>query len=339
MGGEILQVGNLKARKNFVPLPYRRVSYQPYDGAMAAAAIEAYLLAREVYRRTDLVILHSPTGQHAVAAVQRAGSESLFTRVEAVEILALPEQCVFLHSPATDPANPSALAKLAHEHGVDSNRTAIVQGAFDHINLIHRPDPFVLRVVEVSPPDPPKLYQMAEHVLSYADLPAIRLELERIDIRELCYSVRPEAYLVPCRSGGLDDLGAPVHFLDERPPERQPWTLIGCERSLQFHRHYYGDEPPRVEMCPRRLTAASDCPTLLKCCLLEFDIERDGHTVVVPWGADLALVERALRLLTLDIATNRTSSPPLPLGEGWGEGGSKKSVCSDNEHTQEAEHD
>src|SRR5205823_7739419 len=88
------------------------------------------------------------------------------------------------------------------------------------------------------------IYKMAEHVLSYADLPPICLELERIDLRELCARVRPEAYLVPCRSGGLDDLGAPVYFLDERPPVRRPWTLIGCERSLQFHRHYYGDEPP-----------------------------------------------------------------------------------------------
>jgi hypothetical protein len=233
-----------------------------------------------------------------VAAVQRAGSDALFARVEAVELLALPADCVFIRSPETDPANRSALAKLAREYHVGSDRTAVVQGAFDHINIIHRPDPLVLRVVEVAPPDPPKLYKMAEHVLSYADLPPIYLELERIDLRELCARVRPEAYLVPCRSGGLDDLGAPVYFLDERPPVRRPWTLIGCERSLQFHRHYYGDEPPRVEMCPRRLAPASGRPTLLKCCLLEFDIEQEGMTAVVPWGADLPMVEQALGLLS-----------------------------------------
>jgi hypothetical protein len=244
------------------------------------------------------VVLHKAEHEWAVAAVQRAGSDALFARVEAVEVLALPADCVFIRSSETDPANRSALAKLAREHRVDSDRTAVVQGAFDHINIIHRPDPLVLRVVEVAPPDPPKLYKMAEHVLSYADLPPICLELERIDVRELCARVRPEAYLVPCRSGGLDDLGAPVYFLDERPPVRRPWTLIGCERSLQFHRHYYGDEPPRVEMCPRRLAPASGRPTLLKCCLLEFDIEHDGMTAVVPWGADLPMVEQALVLLS-----------------------------------------
>ena len=297
MGGEVLRVGNLKSQKNFVPLPYRRVSYQPYDGAMTAEGVTAHVQAREVYRRTDIVILHNPAGELAVAAVQRAESDSLFTRVEAVEVLALPETCVFLESADTDPANPSALAQLARAHGVGPDGTAVVQGAFDHINLIHRPEPLVVRVVEVAPPEPPKLFAMAEHVLSYARLPPICLELERIDLRSLCAGVHPEAYLVPCRSGGLDDLGAPVHFLDERPPVRQPWILIGCERSLQFHRHYYGDEPPRVEMCPRRLTPASDRPTLLKCCLLEFDIELEGQTVIVPWGADLAMVEQALALL------------------------------------------
>ncbi len=297
MHGDILKVGALKARKNFVPLPYRRVSYQPYDGPMTTEAVTAHLLGREVYRRTDIVILHAPGGGLAVAAVQRAGSEALFTPVEAVEVLALPEDCVFLDAPGTDPANPSALAALACAHGVGPEQTAVVWGAFDHINLIHRPDPLVVRVVEVTPPEPPKLYAMAEKVLGYAPLPPIRLELERIELRELCASVQPEAYLVPCRSGGLDDLGAPVHFLDERPAQRQPWTLIGCERSLQFHRHYYGDEPPRVEMCPRRLASAKAGPTLVKCCLLEFGIELEGQTAVVPWGASLAMVEQALGLL------------------------------------------
>jgi hypothetical protein len=298
MGGEILEVGKLKGQKNFVPLPYRRVSYQPYAGEMTTAAIAEHLLAREVYRRTDVVVLHNARGEHAVVAVQREESEALFTRVAALEVLALPSDCAFLHSPHTDPANRSALAKLALENNVGADQTLVVQGMFDHVNVIHRSEPLQVRVVEVAPPEPPKLYQMAEHVLSYADLPPICLQLERIELRGLCAQVQPKAYLVPCRSGGLDDLGAPVYFLDERPAERQLWTLIGCERSLQFHRHYYGDEPPRVEMCPRKLAQPAQHPTLLKCCLLEFDIEHDGTTAIVPWGADLPMVERALRHLS-----------------------------------------
>lgn len=297
MNGEQLKVGNLAKQNNFVPLPYRRVSYQPYSGAMTAAAISSHLFNREVYRRTDVVILHNEQRQYAVIAVQRSATETLFARVEALEILALPADCVFIQSPETDPANRSALAKLARQQQIGPDQTLIVQGAFDHINIIHRPAPLLLRVVEVAPPEPPKLFKMAEHVLSYADLPPICLQLERIDLLALAKQVDAPAYLVPCRSGGLDALDAPVYFLDERPAERQPWTLIGCERSLQFHRHYYQDEPPRVEMCPRQRVLPGQQPTLLKCCLLEFDIEYDGNTAVVPWGADLPMIEKALALL------------------------------------------
>ena len=297
MNGAVLEVGGLRTTKNFVPLPYRRVSFQPYAGPMTEAAIQSHLLEREVYRRTDIVVLHDPGSRYAVAAIQRDGAEDLFNRAVAVEVLSLPDTTVFAHAPQIDPANRSALARLARELGVGADRTLIVHGAFDHINLIHHPDPLVVRVVEVSPPEPPKLLAMAEQVLSYADLPPICVELERIELPALCRGSVPEAYLVPCRSGGLDDLGAPVYFLDERPPERKAWTLIGCERSLQFHRHYYGDEPPRIEMCPRKLAAASTQPTLVKCCLLEFDLEQQGNTVIVPWGSDLPMIERGLSLL------------------------------------------
>ena len=280
-----------------MPLPDRCVSFQPYGGAMDAEAIEHYVLAREVYRRTDIIILHNNRQEYAVIAVQRASSETLFTAVEKVEVLALPDDCVFIADPDTDPGNRSALGKAALKHQVSPQQTAIVVGAFDHVNIIHHPNPKMLRVIEVVPPEPPKLYHMVEQVLSYADLPPIVLELETIDLRDLAGTVTPEAYLVPCRSGGLADLGAPVYFLDERPEQRQQWTLLGCERSLQFHRHYYGDEPPRVEMCPRKLLKPDKNATILKCCLLEYEFEQEGNSVTVPWGTDLGMIEKALRQL------------------------------------------
>jgi len=297
MNGAILQVGELKQRQNFVPLPYRCVSFQPYDGAMDADAIERYVSAREVYRRTDIIILHNNRGEYAVIAIQRHSSETLFTAVEKVEVLALPDDCVFIADPETDPGNRSALGKAALKHRVSPQQTAIVVGAFDHVNIIHHPNPYILRVMEVVPPEPPKLYHMVEQVLGYADLPPIVPELAAIDLHDLAGTVAPEAYLVPCRSGGLGDLNAPVYFLDERPEQRRSWTLLGCERSLQFHRHYYGDEPPRVEMCPRKLHKPDGKKTILKCCLLEYDFELEGDTLIVPWGSDLAMIEKALRRL------------------------------------------
>ena len=48
-------------------------------------------------------------------------------------------------------------------------------------------------------------------------------------------------------------------------------------------------------MCPRRIVTRNGMNTILKCCLLEFDIEQEDELAVVPWGADLPMVERALR--------------------------------------------
>lgn len=288
-------------QRNLVPLPYRQVSVQPYEGAMTEAAIQAHLLGREAYRRTNFIVLHRgdvESSELAIAAVLRTEDEALFSPITEVEVLALPDTCVYAKDPDTDCANRSALATLAHKRGVGADRTLVVGGRYDHINFIHHPDPLVLRIVEVAPPEPPKLFDLVRHVLTYADLPAIRIELERIEIADLARQHPAAEYLVPCRSGGLDQLGGHVSFLDERPAKRRDWVLVGCERSLQFHRHYYGDEPPRVEMCPRRIAGVRSEPTMVKCCLLEFDIEREGQVMTVPWGTDLAMVERALHQLT-----------------------------------------
>ena len=75
--------------------------------------------------------------------------------------------------------------------------------------------------------------------------------------------------------------------------------MIGCERSLQLHRHFYGDEPPRVDICPRqRVRSPRAEPVLAKCCLLERGIEFEDGTAVVPWGSNLDEIRRALRWLT-----------------------------------------
>ncbi|ABS70249.1 conserved hypothetical protein (plasmid) [Xanthobacter versatilis] len=295
---------SLRDKKNIVELPYRGVSVQPYDGEMSEEAIIAHLMGKEAYRRTTMIALRGKDDTYALVALGPRDTKPLFAPIDYVEVLALPDTCRFVVDPETDCANPSALARLAEKNGIGADGTMICQGMYDHVNFIHHPDPLVLTVVEVSPPDPPKLFHLIEHVLSYAKLPPIKLELECIQLKDLAAQVHPHAFLVPCRSGGLDELEAPVHFLDERPAEREDWTLIGCERSLQFHRHYYGDEPPRVEMCPRAIAGKRNSLTMLKCCLLEFDIEQDGNVMVVPWGSDLAMVERALKELVSHVSAS-----------------------------------
>jgi hypothetical protein len=173
-------------------------------------------------------------------------------------------------------------------------------GRYEHVNFIWEPAPLRVHVTEVVPPEPPKLLAMAEQAVAFdEDLPPLDLVLEAVDIRGLAAGHPAQRYLLPCRGSGVD-LTAPVHFLDTRPAERLDWTLIGCERSLQFHRHFYGEEPERVDFCPRQRQPLSDPSDLrlVKCCLLERGIEVEDNIAVVPWGSSLDEVRSALRTLT-----------------------------------------
>jgi hypothetical protein len=254
------------------------------------------MVGREAYRRTEFVVLRHGR-QTALVRVEREQNEELFAPIAAVEWVAGPEYCAWVESPDTDTANATALARAARERGSGA-AVCVVEGRYHHVNFIHRPSPLPVRVVEVIPPEPPKLHDMAARVVDFDELlPPVELALESIDIRRLAQTAPGGPYLLPCRGSGVDLTGS-VDFLDERPPARADWTLIGCERSRQFHRWFYGREPERqVELCPARLSGSAG-PTLLKCCLLERGLRRQGETVLVPWGASLAEVQEALRLLT-----------------------------------------
>ena len=288
--------------KNLIPLPYRRVSVQRVSIPLDEDAIRNYLLGKEAYRRTDYIVLRGEAGE-AVVRVEKADPEPLFSPITAVEVLALPDTCVWVEDPQVDTGNPSAMAAKARALGLGANATLIVEGLYGHVNFLHHPDPVVVRVFEVVPPEPPKLLALAQKVLTYAtDLPPILLEPALVDLTTMASDHPAAAYLFPCRASGLVGPGA-TYYLDERPP-RQDWLLIGCERSRQIHRHFYGDEPPGVEMCPRRLLSSVDGWTLLKCCLLESDIEVEGHMAIVPWGATLQQVEQGLRALVESAAVS-----------------------------------
>lgn len=289
---------------NFICRPYRGLSVDDVTIPLDPDSVCDYLLGRPVYRRTEFVVLVAD-GRRCVAQVEKATLEPLFSPVTAVRYLAGPDEVAFVDDDTVDTGNATqmAAAALAAAHG---RRVTVVQGRFQHVNLIVSPQPLHLRVVEVVPPEPPKLYEMARAVLAFdEDLPPISLDLQTLDLRRMASAATrspaggpgADGYLFPCRSSGLE-LDAPVRFLDAGPPELLDWTLVGCERSRQIHEFFYGQDPPaRVELCPKRLVPAGGAPTLIKCCLLERGIERAEGRVVVPWGASLDEVRTALRLL------------------------------------------
>jgi hypothetical protein len=281
---------------NTITRPYRGLSVQDVEIPLTELDLVPYLLGREVYRRTEYLVLrnHADT---AVVAVRKESTEPLFSPVVEARVLAVPEQVVSITSPDADVGNATALARAALAHRRDGVRAYVVQGRYEHVNFIWEPAPVRIRVTEVVPPEPPKLFAMAEQVVAFDDdLPPIELLLDAVDIRELAAANPSSRYLLPCRGSGVE-LGGEVAFLDTRPAERLDWLMIGCERSLQFHRHFYGDEPPRADICPRRRVSGDEL-TLAKCCLLERGVELDRRTAVVPWGSNLDEIRSALRSLT-----------------------------------------
>ena len=283
---------------NWICRPYRGVSVQRLGVALTQDAVREHLVGRRVYRRTEVLIAEGDEG-HAVVTVDKAPEgDGLFWPVTGVDWISGPDETAFVRDPETDTGNATQMARAAAAGG-GAARVCVVEGRNQHVNLIVEPAPVRVRVVEVVPPHPPKLLDMAQRVLEYdEDLDPVALELVAVDLNDLAAGEDAGHWLLPCRCGGLE-LGGPVDFLDSGPPAPAPdWTLLGCERSRQIHAELYGSEPAgRVELCPRVHAGTPSAPTLVKCCLRERGIESDGELVVVPWGATLEEVREALRLL------------------------------------------
>jgi hypothetical protein len=278
-----------------MPDRYREVSVTTVDFALTEARLRSHFLGREAYRRTGYIVVHGPGGV-ALLEVAKASVEELFSPITSVGLLAGPDETVFLHAPDVDLGVPYQVCRAAVRDAPGA-RCVIVQGRYEHVSFITDPAPIRVLLAELAPPHPPKLLDQARRVLEVAeDLPPVVLEPEIFDLVDLAAGHPAERYLFPCRGSGIAPAGTEVYYLDERPP-RQDWLLVGCERSRQIHRHFYGDEPAGVEMCPRELAQRGPDPVLTKCCGLEEGVVQDGNVTVVPWGATLAEVRAGLHHL------------------------------------------
>ncbi len=286
---------------NTVTRPYRGLSVQETDVPLTEVDLIPWLLGREVYRRTEFLVLRN-AGETAVVAVRKESFEPLFSPVVEARLLARPDQTAWIESPDADVGNATALARTALARARAGVLAYVVLGRYEHVNFIWEPAPVRVHVTEVVPPEPAKLFAMAEQVVAFdEDLPPVELVLDAVDIRDLAAAFPAERYLLPCRGAGVD-LGGAIDFLDTRPSVREDWLMIGCERSLQFHQHFYGDEPTRVDICPRKRTESGGLPAgalaLTKCCLIERGVELADGEAVVPWGTNLDEIRTALRHLT-----------------------------------------
>jgi hypothetical protein len=93
---------------NTVTRPYRGLSVQEVDAALTEAA----LLGREVYRRTEYLVLRNGDDS-ALVAVRRAEPGPLFSPVVEARVLAAGDQVAWIQDPATDVTNATAMAGAA----------------------------------------------------------------------------------------------------------------------------------------------------------------------------------------------------------------------------------
>jgi hypothetical protein len=283
---------------NLVPNRYRGVSVTrvPRHVELTQDGLREYLIGRPAYRRTRFVVARS--GEFtALARLTRTSDTELFSPVTGVELLAGPAECAYVVEPEADTGIPSVLAAVALDRAPGA-RAVVVEGRYAHVNFILEPRPLRIVVREVIPPEPAKLLDQARRVLAVTEsLPPIELTGELTEIKELATRRPAQRYLLPCRGSGGEVPGAQVRYLDEHP-EREPWVLLGCARSRQIHRWFYGEEPPTVDFCPKQAGGLVAGGRLLtKCCLQEEHLESGDGWVSVPWGASLDHVREALELL------------------------------------------
>lgn len=300
------EMGVVSRVANLMPSRYREVAVTSVDLPLVPERLKERFLGREAYRRTRYIVVRGRDGV-ALLEVAKASEEPLFSPITDVQVLAGPDESAWLTGPEVDVGVPTQLCRAALAGAPDA-RCVIVQGRYEHVSFILDPEPIRLRVVEVAPPHPPKLLDQARRVLEVAeDLPPVQLEPEVVDIVALARQRPSRRYLYPCRGSGAAPEGSEVFYLDERP-SRRDWVLVGCERSCEIHRHFYGDDPPQLEMCPHKLVIPGGGPVLTKCCRLEDRIERDGLVVRVPWGATLAEVRAGIEAMVAAVEPTRAPS-------------------------------
>jgi hypothetical protein len=289
-----LNSARIAAGRSLFPDEYRGVAVTTVKGELDEDALRRYFHGREAYRRTRYVVVRNGD-RTAIVAVRKESDGPLFSPIVEVRVLAHEPECVYLVCPDVDTAVPSAVAQVAREHA-PAHRGVVVQGRYGHVSFIVDPAAVRVTVTEVVPPYPAKLVDQARRVLDVAEgIRPIELVPDVVSLETLA-RCRPSAnYLLPCRGGGFAVEGAQTAYLDERP-EREPWVLIGCERSQQIHEHVYGERADQVDICPRNRTGLT-CAVLTKCCLLERHIEVNGRRAVVPWGATLTQISQALTAL------------------------------------------
>lgn len=289
-----------RSAANVMPSRYRQVALSTDVESLDPTWLAHHFIGREAYMRTRFIVARHGE-ETALIEIDRPASSALFSKITDVRVVARADQCRYVVAPEVDNAVASQLATVAASHGDVS--CIVVEGRYSHVSFLLNPAPLVLRVFDIVPPFPSKLVDQVRRVLDVAEhLPPIVVAPALVDSRSELTGVcnpLPARVLVPCRGSGIEFDGATVSYLDERPPVGD-WTLLGCERSQQIHRWFYGSPAKIIDICPKRFLngeEGADLPTLSRCCLIQEGVEQHPRATFVPWGASLAEVREAIEAI------------------------------------------
>jgi hypothetical protein len=261
--------------------------------------IKIRLIGNLAYKKTDYLILKNGD-ERAIVKVKKSQSEELFSQIEEVEVISLPDTTKYLEDPKINVLSPTQMAETALKQGVE---TLVIKGMFEHISFIHKEELAPLVVYDVIPPEPPKLMKLVKTALYSGSVGyPVKIIPTIQDLRDITKECTKNNIVFPCHASELTS-DKKTFYLDQDPEfqenELSDICLIGCDLSFRIFRTLYKTEPEFFNFCPRKRAkdTQSEHKTITKCCELKEGYEHIENIVVVPWGATQKEVEDALNEL------------------------------------------
>lgn len=243
------------------------------------------------YKRAEYVVLNHGD-RYAVVRLLKSSDGDLFREVTGYEIVSLPEETVYIERPDTDVLNVPAMARIQCEY---PGKAVVVKGLFSHIGFVKDLEPFTLRIVDCVPPRPSKMSYLVHLALAsgYIDKPIVTEEID-IDLSERSSGAETAEVMFPCEVSGTSS-EKPYCFLDQVPDiSGRDITLVGCRLSKRIFEEEYHRTVPFINICPRDSVPDDGTVTIVKCCRIKQGHEKDGNTVMVPWGATVPEIVDAI---------------------------------------------
>lgn len=283
------------------PKHCKEVSIKRVAFPLTEEKIQENLLSKPAYKRTKFIALNNGE-DWAVVGIRKPETKNLFSRIEEVEIISMPDSTKYIEDPEIDVLNPTRMAEKAHELEAE---TLIVKGMFEHVSFIHKEKLEQLIVFDVIPPKPPKLVELIRKALYSGNVPKpVKIIPQILDLCELEKECKNQNIVFPCHASGLKS-DRKTFYLDQRPEfsdeEMTSICLIGCDLSMRIFNTIYGSEPEFFNFCPKKkaIDMQPEHLAITKCCEINEGHEFIGNIAVVPWGSTQKEVEEALNELLM----------------------------------------